>query len=79
MNSKSPSAKGVIYRCGDVFEAPLGYVSVGENTMALTNGILNVGLSSGFGGWPVLWKDGTVDTLKVNGYISSVTAGKRTD
>jgi hypothetical protein len=47
--------------------------------MALTNGILNVGLSSGFGGWPVLWKDGTVDTLKVNGYISSVTAGKRTD
>ena len=78
-NSKSPSVKGVIYRCGEIFEVPLGYVSVGENTMALANGILTVGLSSVNGGWPVIWKDGALDTIKVNGYISSVTAGKRTD
>ena len=79
LNSKSPSVNGVIYRCGDIFEVPLGYVSVGENTMALANGILTVGLSSVNGGWPVIWKDGALDTIKVNGYISSVTAGKRTD
>lgn len=79
LNSKSPSVNGVIYRCGDIFEVPLGYVSVGENTMALANGILTVGLSSVNGGWPVIWKDEALDTIKVNGYISSVTAGKRTD
>lgn len=79
LNSRSPSASGVIYRCGDIFEVPLGYASMGENTMAMVNGILNVGLSSVNGGWPVIWKDGALDTIKVNGYISSVTAGKRTD
>ena len=79
LNSKSPSVNGVIYRCGDIFEVPLGYASMGENTMAMVNGILNVGLSSVNGGWPVIWKDGALDTIKVNGYISSVTAGKRTD
>jgi hypothetical protein len=35
-------------------------------------GIMYVGLSSLDGGKPLLWKDGQVDSLKINGYISSV-------
>ena len=77
LNSKSAAVKGVIYRCGDIFEVPLGYVSMGENTMTLVDGILTVGLSSVNGGRPVIWKDGILDTLNINGYISSVTVQRR--
>ena len=67
------SKAGVIYRCGERFSMPDGYCSMGENTVAMVNGIMYAGLSSLKGERPILWKDGKLDTLKVNGYISSVS------
>lgn len=77
LNSRSSSQKGVIYRCGEVSDLPQGYVSMGGNTVALADGIMHVGLSSVKGGKPLLWKEGVVDTLDINGYISSVIAEKQ--
>ena len=42
--------------------------------LSIINGILNVGLSSQEGSRPLLWRDGQIDTLSVNGYISGIFA-----
>lgn len=65
---------GVIYRCGERFTMPDCYCSMGANSVAMVNGIMCAGLSSLKGERPVVWKDGKLDTIKVNGYISSISA-----
>lgn len=74
INPASPGNKGVIYRCGEQFDMPLGYNCVGNGAVSMVNGIMHVGLSSIHNERPILWRDGQVDTLKINGYISSVSA-----
>lgn len=71
-SNPTSSGAGIIYRCGERFPMPEGYCSIGESTVAMVNGIMCAGLSSLKGERPILWKDGKLDTLKVNGYISSV-------
>jgi len=39
----------------------------------MVNGILHVGLSSVENGFPVVWKDAALDTLRINGYISGIS------
>ena len=70
----SASAKTGIFRCGDVFESPEGYLPVGTSPLAMVDGILHVGLSSLAGKPPVVWMDGQLDTLDVNGYICTVNS-----
>lgn len=41
--------------------------------MSMVDGILHVGLSSLKGGRPVIWKDGNIHELKINGFICSLT------
>lgn len=77
LNPKSMESGGRIYRCGELFDMPSGYVSMGGCTMTMVNGILNAGLSSLDGDMPLIWKDGVLDTLGINGYVTSVTAGRR--
>ena len=74
VNPAVPGNKGVIYRCGERFDMPLGYNCVGSGAVSMVNGILHAGLSSVNSERPVLWKDGQLDTLMINGYISSVCA-----
>jgi hypothetical protein len=41
--------------------------------MAVINGIMHVGMSSLTGERPLLWRDGQIDTLSLNGYISHIS------
>lgn len=74
LNPMNSASEGMIYRCGEIFKMPKGYSCVGVNGLSMINGILHVGLSSLAGERPIVWKDGQLDTLSVNGYISSITA-----
>ena len=73
LNPMDESYPGKIYRAGDVYDIPQGYVCLGSQSMAVINGIMHVGLSSLTGGRPMLWRDGQIDTIKVNGYISHIS------
>jgi hypothetical protein len=72
VNPSGTSAKGLVYRNGEVSDMPEDYTCVGRNAMSMVNGMLHVGLSSKSGGKPVVWNDGQLDTLDINGYISSI-------
>ena len=72
LNPVDEKSSGIIYRCGEIYEMPEGYLCMGPQCLAMVNGILNVGLSSQKGQRPLLWKDGQTDTLKINGYISGI-------
>ena len=74
LNPSSSSSAGIIYRSGDVYEMPQGYACIGSQSMAVVGGIMHVGLSSLNGGRPLLWKDAQIDTIKINGYISSLVS-----
>lgn len=77
LNPVSSSGEGIIYRNGESYLTDPGYVTIGSSSFAMVGGILHAGLSSKRGGKPILWKDGIVDTLNVNGFISSVVVGTR--
>lgn len=72
LNPKDSKSSGLIYRCGEKIDMPKGYSCIGAHSIAMVNGILNVGLSSLNGERPLLWRDGILDTLSVNGYISGL-------
>lgn len=74
LNSAASGAVAGISRFGDVSAVPDGYVPAGSSPLAVVDGILYVGLSSVTGGKPVVWKDGVVQELDINGYISSIYA-----
>lgn len=74
MNPVAGGGSGRIYRCGETYDMPEGYVCMGNGGMSMVNGVLHVGLSSADGGWPVMWKDAHADTIRVNGYIATVSA-----
>jgi hypothetical protein len=57
-----------------MYEIPQGYACIGSQSLAVVGGIMYVGLSSQIGENPLLWKDGQMVSLNVNGYISSVTS-----
>ena len=65
-----------IYRAGKIFPVPEGYLVMGMNPMAMVDGILHVGLSPVAGGRPMVWRDGEIQELRLNGYVASVTAGQ---
>lgn len=65
---------GLIYRCGETFDMPEGYTILSTDAISVVNGIMHVGLSSLTGGRPVIWRDGEMETLRLNGYIATVTS-----
>ncbi len=74
LNSAAAGAVARISRFGEVSDVPEGYVPAGSSPLAVVDGILYVGLSSVTGGRPVVWKDGSVQELDINGYIASIYA-----
>lgn len=76
LNGSQERLKGIIYRCGETYYMPSGYASVGSCPAAVADGILHVGLSSLSGGRPVVWKDGKVNQLDINGFISTICVRK---
>ena len=72
MNPETVSDHGMIYNDREVYDMPRGYAVMGNNAVGMKDGILHIGLSSMEGRCPVVWKDGHIDSLHVNGYISSI-------
>lgn len=62
-----------IYRDGDICDLPEGYTVMGTKPMAMIDGILHVGLTSVDGTEAAIWKDGELQPVRINGYISSIT------
>ncbi len=77
LNPAPPYNKGVIFKSGESLPMPDGYSSIGSGTSVVVDGILRAGLSSLSGGYPVIWRDGLVDTLKINGFISVVATSEK--
>lgn len=59
--------EGCIFSNRDYHDLPEGYHVYGDGCAVVRDSILYVGLTSGKGGSPVIWKDGALDTLDVNG------------
>ena len=76
MNPASGTGTGLIYRAGESLVMPDGYVCMSRSAMDFASGILSVGLSSISGEKPVLWIDGQLKPLDVNGYISCFASQK---
>lgn len=74
LNARSTSSAGAIFRMGESYALPLGLSSQGSAPIDMADGILTVGLSSVNGSKPVLWKDGEMEELDVNGYICTVSS-----
>lgn len=73
LNGASSRLKGLIYRCGEVSDMPAGYASVGSDPAMVVDGIFHVGLSSLSGDRPVVWRDGRMTQLDINGFISTIS------
>ena len=69
LNPMTEDSPGMILKCGTVHRMPAGYNCIGRQPMVMNVGELVVGLSSTTGKRPLLWRDGVVDTLNINGYV----------
>lgn len=72
--TRQKEGAGMISRCGELFQVPVGYSVMGASPIAVVDGILHVGLTSSIEGRPAVWKDGEVHPLDFNGFISNITA-----
>lgn len=74
LNSGNGKGGGIIFRCGETMNAPDGYTMMGNNPICVTDGILRIGLSSLIGEKPIIWKDGLISEVDINGYICTLTS-----
>lgn len=74
LNPATGVGAGLIYRGGESLDMPSGYSCMGRQAMDFSSGMLSVGLSSLSGERPVLWVDGQLKELDVNGYICCVAS-----
>jgi hypothetical protein len=72
INPTSRGGAGLIYRGDESYTMPMSYACMSRDAIDFSSGMLSVGLSSLDGAKPVLWVDGQIDTLDVNGFISSI-------
>lgn len=72
MNPVSSNDAGSIYCSGETYQMPEGYNVMGDDCVNVIDGIMHVGLSSIEGKCPIIWRDGHIDSLKINGYLSTI-------
>lgn len=75
-NSTSASHNGRIFRNHMMYGIPGDYAVMGINPVAVNDGDMYIGFSSRSGGHPAIWKNGSMTSLKINGYIARVSYGK---
>ena len=75
-NSTADSHNGKIFRNHMMYGIPGDYAVMGINPVAVKDGDMYIGFSSRTGGFPAVWKNGSLTSLKVNGYIARVSYGK---
>ena len=73
LNSSSLVLPSIIYRGGEIHEAPLGYISMGGQSIVVSNGFLYVGLTSKRGNNAAVWANKEMKPLKINGFISHMS------
>jgi hypothetical protein len=73
VNPSVSMSPGYIYRFGDFQRMPEGYTVIGKACTAVARGMLHVGLSSADEGRPMIWKDGEIQLLDINGFVASVS------
>ena len=64
---------GIIFNDGEVESMPSGYFCPDDRSLAVHGGSFYVAMSSRNGGRSIIWHDGQVDTLRLNGCVTSVT------
>ena len=74
LNSSIREKSGIIYRNGEWFDLPEGYMSMGGRTMVVVDGLLYVGVTSEVDGNPAIWVENEMKPLKINGFISHISA-----
>lgn len=74
VNSSADGTPGFVMRNEESFELPPDYYCIKNDVVLLENGVFYVGLSSRKMQKPLLWKDGNLDTLDINGYITSISS-----
>ena len=74
LNAGSVLEEGLIFRMGETYKIPAGFVCLGSSPINVADGMLTAGLSSLVGSKPLLWKDGVTEELDVNGYICTVSS-----
>ena len=76
LDGSSAGRSGMICRFGESFDMPEGYSPSYGSSVKVADGTLHAGLSSQTGGRPVVWKDGILDTLDINGYIVTISTSR---
>lgn len=72
-NPSGAVSSGLVYRSGEEFPMPEGYAAMGNNCSVISGGILHIGLSSLKGERPVIWRDGEIEEMDIDGFIASVS------
>ena len=72
VNPSRKASAGIIYRSEEPFGMPENYSVISASCIKVIDGMLHVGLSSLVCEKPVVWKDGQIDSLNINGFISSI-------
>lgn len=73
LNSPLQGSGGIIYRGGESWAIPDGYMSMGGQTVAVVDGMFHVGLTSKTGDGVAVWVDNEMKPLKINGFISHMS------
>ena len=73
LNSPLQGSGGIIYRGGESWAIPDGYMSMGGQTVAVIDGMFHVGLTSKTGDGVAVWVDNEMKPLKINGFISHMS------
>lgn len=58
---------GTLFSGSKAYLIPSGYSAYSRDCMVRKKGVMHAGLTSVEGGFPVVWREGVLDTLKVNG------------
>ncbi len=73
LNASSEISPGIIYCGGESCNMPLGYMSMGGQSIVMSDGFLYAGLTSKKGNNGAVWTEKEMKPLKINGFISHMS------
>ena len=73
LNASSELSPGIIYCGGESCNMPLGYMSMGGQSIVMSDGFLYAGLTSKKGNNGAVWTEKEMKPLKINGFISHMS------
>lgn len=67
---------GIIFNDGEIINMPKDYYCNSESVLAVNEGELYVVMTSKTNHRPLIWHNGKIDTLRLNGYVASISFTK---